>query len=552
MAVSETKGEGEDEGQSQGKVPSSVGGLGQQGNTQDQGGMSGADPTGQGAPTYGEYSPADAIAEWLRAMFGGPAAGVGDMPMEGLGAKADRTSPITTSKTAKTLNDVMDQVRGLNEAQMSRLQRRLFQAGFYSGSAYTNAASISWGSLDNLTLNAMQNAFQGAALNEVDNFDRFLEDRAAQFLSSGVTANGDDVAAATGGGSREIDVFLDDPDGIRLDAEEIAKTLLGRKPTEAELSAVTEAVWAKRRAAARGQAAAEAGTSSAAVSATGAMLAGQPNFAGPQYDPKAGTIDKLDPDQVAVATTIIKVGQDMGLSEEYIVGALSAGMVESGLRNLPHLGAKNDHDSIGVFQQRVKYYGPAEKIMDVSWAARKFYEKMLASRGETLGEWVANTQRPAKQYRGRYAERMNDAAQLFSRISGGDNVSLGGGTGMFQDPATVARRAGSSIRPTFGQADPFAGGNPYRGRGASGKSSLGPVDPIPRDEEAEGLPFWIDSMLGGNSMQDPVYREQFTVDPQATIEMKLRELDPVGYESKRAQEQAFSFFQMLDAGGGLV
>jgi hypothetical protein len=52
------------------------------------------------------------------------------------------------------------------------------------------------------------------------------------------------------------------------------------------------------------------------------------------------------------ATTIVEVGLAMGVSERGLVVALATAMQESQLYNLGNLGANNDHDSLGLFQQR--------------------------------------------------------------------------------------------------------------------------------------------------------------------------------------------------------
>ncbi len=56
----------------------------------------------------------------------------------------------------------------------------------------------------------------------------------------------------------------------------------------------------------------------------------------------------------------------------------------------------------------------------------------------------------------------------------------------------------------------------------------------------------------GNSNQDPIYREQFQVDPNATIEMAVREADPVAYQTAQAARRTYEFFALLGAGGGAV
>ncbi|MEU8260963.1 M23 family metallopeptidase [Micromonospora sp. NPDC048999] len=91
--------------------------------------------------------------------------------------------------------------------------------------------------------------------------------------------------------------------------------------------------------------------------------------------------------QLRNAAIIIKVGQDMHVPARGWVIALATAMQESALRNLansavpasrmlPHDGVGSDHDSLGLFQQRPGW-GSVQQRMTPSYAARKFYEKLL-------------------------------------------------------------------------------------------------------------------------------------------------------------------------------
>ena len=42
-----------------------------------------------------------------------------------------------------------------------------------------------------------------------------------------------------------------------------------------------------------------------------------------------------------------------------------------------------------------------------------------------------------------------------------------------------------------------------------------------------------------------MFNEIYSVDPAASIEMQLREMDPTAYETKRVASQAYEFFSML-------
>jgi hypothetical protein len=102
-----------------------------------------------------------------------------------------------------------------------------------------------------------------------------------------------------------------------------------------------------------------------------------------------------------------------------------AGLVESGLSNLDH----GDADSVGYFQMRAMYWDKGEYAgyaqnpeLQVKWfidQAVAIREKRLAagladfgSDPAGYGEWIADVERPAEQYRGRYQLRLEEARGL--------------------------------------------------------------------------------------------------------------------------------------------
>jgi hypothetical protein len=112
--------------------------------------------------------------------------------------------------------------------------------------------------------------------------------------------------------------------------------------------------------------------------------AGQEVF--PQWDAAcfpavAGAADqvaRLDPDQRDNAVLIVAVGMRLGVPPRAWVIAVATALQESSLRNLPHLGADNDHDSLGLFQQRPSQgWGTPEQIQDPEFAAAAFYQRLM-------------------------------------------------------------------------------------------------------------------------------------------------------------------------------
>jgi hypothetical protein len=90
----------------------------------------------------------------------------------------------------------------------------------------------------------------------------------------------------------------------------------------------------------------------------------------------------LDAGQMANAATISAVGIRRGVTPRAIVIALAVALQESKLRNLDHQGSRNDHDSLGLFQQRPSQgWGSEDQIMDPRYAADRFYTALLRVKG---------------------------------------------------------------------------------------------------------------------------------------------------------------------------
>jgi murein DD-endopeptidase MepM/ murein hydrolase activator NlpD len=99
-------------------------------------------------------------------------------------------------------------------------------------------------------------------------------------------------------------------------------------------------------------------------------------------DAKLPTMDSLTSDQVHNAAIIIRVGQQRNIPPRGWVIAIATALQESRLYNLPNLGAHNDHDSIGLFQQRPSMgWGTPEQVADPVYASGKFYQKLVTVKG---------------------------------------------------------------------------------------------------------------------------------------------------------------------------
>jgi murein DD-endopeptidase MepM/ murein hydrolase activator NlpD len=133
---------------------------------------------------------------------------------------------------------------------------------------------------------------------------------------------------------------------------------------------------------------------------------------------KTSTVAGYTTDQVANATIIVQVGQQINVPPRGWVIAVATAIQESSLHNS---SVATDHDSVGLFQQRPSQgWGTAAQIMDPQYAARKFYEHLTAIRGwQTLPVTVAAQAVQRSAFPGAYARHEAPAAQLVNAITGG-------------------------------------------------------------------------------------------------------------------------------------
>jgi hypothetical protein len=131
-----------------------------------------------------------------------------------------------------------------------------------------------------------------------------------------------------------------------------------------------------------------------------------------------------DPSRLAVAHWMAAAAREAGLPGELPV---MASLVESGLRNLSY----GDADSVGFFQMRQGIWNQgvyAGYLVRPELQLRWFFDHALAVRdarraagdiafGEdaaTWGDWIADIEQPYGPYRGRYAQRLDEARTLLA------------------------------------------------------------------------------------------------------------------------------------------
>ena len=75
-------------------------------------------------------------------------------------------------------------------------------------------------------------------------------------------------------------------------------------------------------------------------------------------------------------------GQKMHLPARAWVVAIATSMQESQLKNIGDLGSANDHDSLGLFQQRpTSGWGTPQQLQDPHYAATAFYKGLVDVKG---------------------------------------------------------------------------------------------------------------------------------------------------------------------------
>ena len=126
-------------------------------------------------------------------------------------------------------------------------------------------------------------------------------------------------------------------------------------------------------------------------------------------------------DQVRNAAIIINVGHDMKISPRGWIIAVATAMQESNLINHGFLGANNDHDSLGLFQQRPSMgWGTPEQVLDPRYASKKFYQKLIkVSNWATIPLTVAAQAVQRSAYPDAYAKHEPLATTIINTLADG-------------------------------------------------------------------------------------------------------------------------------------
>ncbi|MGC4789415.1 hypothetical protein ACLQ22_16475 [Micromonospora sp. DT178] len=126
----------------------------------------------------------------------------------------------------------------------------------------------------------------------------------------------------------------------------------------------------------------------------------------------------LDDAQLANAKAIIEEAKETGVGERGAVIGIATSLQESKLYNLGHLGAYNDHDSQGLFQQRPSSgWGSPDQITDPEYASQAFFRAL-----KNVGGWQDLPLTSAAQtvqvsaYPFAYAQWEEQAADIVSQL----------------------------------------------------------------------------------------------------------------------------------------
>ncbi|HLL66487.1 MAG TPA: C40 family peptidase [Micromonosporaceae bacterium] len=123
-------------------------------------------------------------------------------------------------------------------------------------------------------------------------------------------------------------------------------------------------------------------------------------------------------EQTGNAAIIVAEGTRMRVPPRGWIIAVAVAMQESQLRNLGNLGAANDHDSLGLFQQRPSQgWGTPAQILNPYYAAAQFYQHLTGlPRWQDLPLTVAGQRVQISGHPDAYAKWEDDAIAVVDAV----------------------------------------------------------------------------------------------------------------------------------------
>jgi len=133
-----------------------------------------------------------------------------------------------------------------------------------------------------------------------------------------------------------------------------------------------------------------------------------------------------DSDQLTNASIIVSVGAGRGVPVRGLIVAVATAIQESSLRNLGDLGEANDHDSLGLFQQRPSQgWGTPSQLQNPGYAAATFYRHLRTVTGwQTLPLTDAAQAVQRSAYPDAYAKWEDNATRLVHHLTPGTTPAL--------------------------------------------------------------------------------------------------------------------------------
>jgi hypothetical protein len=128
-----------------------------------------------------------------------------------------------------------------------------------------------------------------------------------------------------------------------------------------------------------------------------------------------------DQDQIANAKVIVDTAKELNLSPRAAEIAVATSLQEANLHNIGDLGASNDHDSLGLFQQRPSTggWGTAAEIQDPHHAATKFLQRLAQVDGwQDMPLTKAAQKVQVSAYPDHYAKHEQQAGDIIHAVYG--------------------------------------------------------------------------------------------------------------------------------------